>query len=249
MKYLINEDYSSIESSLLDIPSKFKTTGELLFKHRNIIKTFIVDNKCLNVKSFKIPNVINRFVYKYIRLSKAKRSFIYAQRLLDLGINTPIPVTYIEYFNWFGLKDSFYVSEQLDCDYVFKDIIGKNISDIEDILIAFTKFTHNMHKKGVYFIDHSPGNTLIKITEKGYDFFLVDLNRTRFLKKEVSLDLGIKNFYRLGSTPEMIEVMSKEYARLRGVDADYVLKKMMTLTMDHNVAVINKKAKRLKRKK
>ena len=244
MDCIVNSKFIELNAEILDIPKVFHTKGALLFQHRNIIKTMDINDITLNVKSFRIPHIINRFAYKYIRQSKAKRSYKYAEKLLSLGISTPQPVAYIENSNLLGLTESYYISLQSNCDYVFKDLLSKNICEIEDILIEFTRFTYKMHSKGVFFIDHSPGNTLISKTDNGYDFCLVDLNRTKFYNKEISLDLGIKNFYRLGSTPEMVEVMAKEYALLRGADEEYVLNKMMQQTMAHNLAVAKKKAKR-----
>ena len=165
---------------------------------------------------------------------------------MNLDIGTPQPIAFIEKSSLLGLNDSFYISRQIDVDYEFRALLSRDITEIREVLIAFTRFTHNMHKKGVYFIDHSPGNTLIKETSTGYDFYLVDLNRTKFYPEEISLELGIKNFYRLGSTPEMVEVMAKEYAKLRNVDENHVLSMMMKMTMKHNAAVAIKKAKRNK---
>lgn len=247
MKCIVNKEYAKISQEISKIPEVFETKGDLLFQHRNIIKTMEINGIMLNVKSFRIPHIINRIAYKYIRQSKAKRSYKYAEKLLSLDISTPKPVAYIEYSNLLGLTESYYISVQRDCDYVFKDLIPMNIDDIREILIEFTKFTYKMHKNGVFFIDHSPGNTLITKTNKGYDFCLVDLNRTKFYNQEISLDLGIKNFYRLGSTPEMVEVMAKEYAALRGVDEDYVLDIMMQQTVAHNIAVARKIEKRKNR--
>lgn len=241
-------DYKSdfLKEDVVNILDKFTREGTVLEEDRNVVKFFDYKGLSINVKAFKRPNIINRFAYKYIRPSKAKRSFLYAQRLVGLGIGTPQPIAFIEKSNFFGLNDSFYISKQIDVDYEFRALLTRNIIEIKEVLIAFTRFTYNMHKEGVYFIDHSPGNTLIKENANGYDFYLVDLNRTKFYPKEISIELGIKNFYRLGSTPEMVEVMAKEYAKLRSVDENYVLSMMMKLTMKHNAAVALKKAKRKK---
>src|SRR5690606_41915767 len=66
----------------------------------------------INIKSFKIPNKLNQFVYKYFRKSKARRSFEFATILLQKGIGTPAPVAFMENFNGLGLQKSFYASLQ-----------------------------------------------------------------------------------------------------------------------------------------
>jgi len=51
----------------------------------------------------------------------------------------------------------------------------------EIILRQFTKFCFDLHEKGIEFLDHSPGNTLIKkVGDQQYAFYLVDLNRMNF---------------------------------------------------------------------
>jgi hypothetical protein len=85
--------------------------------------------------------------------------------------------------------------------------------DHDAILRQFVKFTFELHEKGVEFLDHSPGNTLIKKTaENKYDFFLVDLNRMNF-HENMSFEQRMNNFRRLTPKKEMIAVMSNEYSR------------------------------------
>lgn len=244
MNYVINEKYNDLKDIILSIPDLFEKSNEVVAKGRNTIKIIETNGVRLNIKSFKIPNFVNRFAYKYARPSKAKRSFEYGSKLLAMGINTPEPVAYIEYTNLFGLTSSYYISIHEECDYTFRELIGRDINEIKDVLVEFTRFTYKFHLNGVYFIDHSPGNTLIKETDEGYEFSLVDLNRTIFYKEPLNIELGVKNFYRLGSTPEMVEVMAKEYADLRSVSPDIVLAKMMKMTMDHNNSVKKRNIRR-----
>ena len=69
-----------------------------------------------------------------------------------------------------------------------------------------------MHEKGIHFLDHSPGNTLIKKTDSGYDFYLVDLNRMNF--KTLTYDERLANFARLSPKDYMLDIISDEYAKL-----------------------------------
>jgi hypothetical protein len=81
---------------------------------RNVIKLFDLNGQTINIKSFKVPNIVNKVAYKYFRKSKAKRSFEYATILLENGIGTPQPLAYYENYNSIGLRDSYYVSEHLE---------------------------------------------------------------------------------------------------------------------------------------
>lgn len=247
MHYKINPSYSHLEKQILNIPRQIELEGDIIQDGRNLIKSIEIDGIQLNVKSFKKPNLINKYAYRYLRQSKAKRSFQYGSKLLDLGVSTPTPVAYIEFSKFGGLSRSYYISLQMPYDYTFRELIDQDINDVEEVLIQFTKFTFNFHKQGVYFIDHSPGNTLIKKENDGYRFSLVDLNRTKFIS--INLDLGIKNFYRLGSNEDMIRIMAREYAKLWEADESYVLEKMLELTMNHNKRIAKKKIKRKSKQK
>lgn len=191
---------------------------EVLQNGRNLIVKYELDsNNIINIKSFKTPNLINRIVYRYFRKSKARRSFEFANILLDKGVGTPKPVAYFENFNWLGLKDSYYVSEHLDNDLTFRELVeNPNFPDHENILRQFIRFSYDLHQKGIEFKDHSPGNTLIKRDLNGnYSFYLVDLNRMEFHSK-MSFESRMENLCRLTPKIEMIEVMAHEYALCSG---------------------------------
>ncbi len=203
----------------------FNSTG-ILFGDgkRNKIKLFEIAGKTINIKSFKEPNLINKIAYKYFRKSKSKRSFEYATILLEKGIGTPQPIAYFENQDFIGLKDSYYVSEHITPDFLFKDLIEKDTSslDLNQILEQFTQFTFRLHQQGIEFLDHSPGNSLFKKKENGtYEIFLVDLNRMKF-HDEMSFELRMKNLSRITPCQEMIRIISLEYAKLYKKDENIV---------------------------
>jgi len=180
---------------------------------RNIIKKITVDGIELNIKSFKIPNLVNKIAYKFLRKSKARRSFEYGNKLLKLGINTPKPIAFIEYSSLFFFQNSFYVSEQFPYDLTYRELINNHdYPDFELILRAFTRFTFKLHENGINFLDHSPGNTLIKKNKEGYEFYLVDLNRMKF--QNMSFEERMKNFAKLSPKDVMLAIMSDEYSKL-----------------------------------
>ncbi|HSD06761.1 lipopolysaccharide kinase InaA family protein [Flavobacterium sp.] len=215
MKYIINLAYKTSEAQVINFVKSFKTEG-ILFGDgkRNIIKLFDLDGKTINIKSFKIPNLVNKIAYKYFRKSKARRSFEYATLLLEKGIGTPEPIAFFENYNWIGLKDSYYVSEHLECDLTYRELVEiPEFPDNENILRQFTQFSFHLHQNGVEFLDHSPGNTLIKKSANGkYEFFLVDLNRMNF-HSQMDFDQRMKNLSRLTPQKDMVAIMSNEYAK------------------------------------
>lgn len=233
-----------IENLINNFPHSGKLFGD---GKRNVIKLFDLDGMTINIKSFKIPNLINKIAYRYFRKSKAKRSFEYATLLLERGIGTPQPVAFFENYNWLGLKDSYYVSEHLQCDLTYRELLEiPDYPDHDNILRQFTRFSYELHQKGIEFKDHSPGNTLIKKNIQGeYDFFLVDLNRMDFHEK-MPFELRMKNLCRLTNLKEMVVIMSNEYAKASGESEDLIFETLWKYTADFQEKFYRKK--RLKKK-
>ena len=212
------------------IISNFDSEGTVFGNQdRNTIKLFDLEGRTINVKSFKVPNLVNQIAYRFFRKSKAQRSFEYATKLRDLGIGTPEPIAYYEYRTPLAFKNSFYISEHLDCDLTYRELTTNlNYPEHEIILRAFTRFTYTLHEHNINFLDHSPGNTLIKKVEDGYAFYLVDLNRMEF--KPMDFKTRIKNFARLTIHRSMVEIMSDEYAKVSGEDYTKIVNLMWQLT-------------------
>lgn len=222
MKIKIQTNFKEKTTQIQNCIKNFHTIG-ILFGDgkRNKIKLFELDDKMINIKSFKIPNLINKLVYNYFRKSKARRSFEYATILLEKGIGTPQPIAYFENQDFIGLRDSYYISEHLNCDLTFRELVEiPDYPDHENILRQFTQFSFDMHEKGIEFLDHSPGNTLIKNNNNGqYDFYLVDLNRMNF-HLFMDFESRMKNLSHLTPKKEMIVIMSNEYSKFYTAQTD-----------------------------
>lgn len=216
MQLKIHSQFSNAKSILNGYIANFDSTGRLFGDgKRNTIKLFELDSRTINIKSFKVPNIINQFAYKFLRKSKARRSYEFANTLLEYQLGTPQPIAYAEDFSFFGLGKSYYVSEHLHTELTFRELVeNPDYADHDNILRQFVFFCFQLHEKGVEFLDHSPGNTLIKKMAYGqYAFFLVDLNRMNFHNK-MSFEMRMKNLSRLTPKKEMIAVMSNEYSKL-----------------------------------
>lgn len=228
----ISEEFQSQKVVLDDIIKHFDIKGEPFGNQdRNSLKLFHLEDKIINIKSFRIPNLVNQIAYKFFRKSKAQRSFEYANKLQDLNVGTPQPIAYYEFKTLFLFKKSFYISEQVNCDLTYRELTTDfSYPDYENILRAFTRFTFDLHEKGIHFLDHSPGNTLIKKVKSGYKFFLVDLNRMEF--KTLDFETRIKNFSKLTIHKSMVEVMSDEYAKCTDEDYNKIFNLMWKETED-----------------
>lgn len=229
-KIEIHQDYLEIQDQLLDSIDKFDKEGTKIGNgNRNSIKGFTIENFYVSIKFFKIPHFINKIAYRYFRKSKAERSFAHAKLLQEKGILTPSPIAFVEFFDLIGLQRSFYICTYLNFDLSYSDLVSNTAyPNHKDILIAFTAFTWDLHEKGIFFKDHSSGNTLIIENNGNYDFYLVDLNRMEF--KTLNFETRMKNFSRLSPHREMVEVMSQEYARLSNLPFQEVFDRMWFYT-------------------
>jgi hypothetical protein len=248
MSLFVNKIFISKEKELKNYIENFNSSGDLFGDgKRNIIKLFDLEGITVNIKSFKIPHLINKIAYKYFRKSKARRSYEYANRLIENGIGTPQPIAYAENFTLSGLEKSYYISEHLQTELTFRALVLQpDYPDHENILRQFTRFTFDLHQKGIEFLDHSPGNTLIKKESEGrYHFYLVDLNRMNF-HDVMDFDSRMKNFNRLTPKTEMLAVMSDEYAKLYDKKYDEVFAKMCFYTNDFQMKFHRKMARKKK---
>lgn len=217
---------SKYENLVLHIKNYFDAEDSTtLFKKRNTVKLIEFNGEKVIVKSFKIPHLLNQIVYRFFRDSKAKRSFENSLLLEKLGINTPKPIGYIEFQTLFCLKNSYYLSALCDYDFeiraVFKD---KNYPDRDRILEQFIAFTCDLHDKGVYHIDYSPGNILIKKQNDHYTFWIIDVNRMQFMS--LNDDLRMKNLAKLTFDEEDNRQLIYFYALKKGISRDVLSRRL-----------------------
>ena len=248
MKYLIHNKFKDLQERIVFLIDHFLIEGKILVNgQRNAIKLFEVEGITLNIKSFKRPNLINKIVYRYFRKSKARRSFEFASKLMEMQIGTPQPVAFFENYDFVGLKESYYACEHLENVFEFREIVQNEAFENRDFIIRkFTQFTFEMHEKGIEFLDHSPGNTLIRKNNDGsYSFFLVDLNRMQF-HETIDFKTRMKNLSKITHKKDMIEVMSNEYAKLSNGDETTIFETMWGLTADFQYRFHRKK--RIKKK-
>lgn len=220
MKKIINCKYQFLEKDLEKFIELFDKKGRLIKDSRNTLKKFNCNNKILVIKSFKTPNFFNKIIYNFFRKGKAQRSFEHAKRLISIGINTPEPIAYFEERTSIFLKRSFYVCEYVNYDFSIREVINNfELKKNKKIIRAFTKFTFKLHENKINFLDHSPGNTLIKYEDEKPKFYLVDINRMKFQNMKSSKRL--ENFSRISEKIEVIKLISKVYSNLSGLDFKY----------------------------
>lgn len=228
IRYFIAPGYEVLEEWLESLPEAYQSSGVSIFKDRNEVKVFNEKGFELNVKSFRITHFINRFAYVYIRGSKAARSFQNARVLLEAGASTPDPVAYVECISNGILGESFYISLQHQHDFTLRDVLDYQIPDRQNILIQWVRYTWLfLHKHGIYHLDYSPGNTLIKKEGDQYHFSVVDLNRMKFIS--VDFGKGIQNFRQLHTDAETLGLIASEYSTLCNASKEVATETLLKL--------------------
>ncbi len=224
-KKVINPKYQTLEGFINELPQTFDESGDVTYSARNTIKIFNVGAYTINVKSFKKPIFINQIAYVTIRNSKAKRSYLNAQKLLEMGFNTPSPIAYIEEKKYKILTNSYYLSVHEEFDGMLRELQSGTVESHKELIRQFTLFIAALHEKQVLHLDFSPGNILYKLKDGIYTFYLVDLNRMRF-DKPIDLDTACSSFRRLWGSDDMIRYMVEVYAKIRNIDEKVCIEKI-----------------------
>jgi Glycosyltransferases, probably involved in cell wall biogenesis len=211
----INPQYKETTNLMLRLRERFDKEGKTIYKGRNELKEFNIGAHSFIIKSYKRPNLINQIAYGIFRQSKAERAYLYAEELLKIGVGSPTPVGFFTERKWFLFNKSYFVSLKSECPYTYNDLNNCNLSlSKNSILKAIGKVTAILHNNNFLHKDYSGGNILFD--EKGERIEIIDLNR--MYKGKIDIENGCKNFERLSATPEMLEIMGREYAINRGFD-------------------------------
>jgi len=230
MNLTVNPEYNSLTNWIKDIPSFFSAKGETIYKSRNELKVFYTEFGKVVVKSFRVPHIINRFVYTFLRVSKAGRSYTYSMEILKRGFQTPQPVACIELFKNGLLFESYYVSFFSDYSLMRHFHFFKKVNEEDTgILKAFACYTAHLHEKGIYHTDYSPGNILYKKEGENIFFDLIDVNRIQF--KKVTEKMAHKSFHRMDLSIEMLEIVAREYAMQRRMDVEKSIAEIIRLNL------------------
>lgn len=224
MIYEINPKYTHTKPFIENIDQYFQASSEVLYDQRNVIRVVNYENEDYVVKAFKVPNLVNRFAYRYLRSSKAKRSFQYS---LKIGAElTPEPIAYIEQNKKAMLATSFYISKYFKYDHSIHEVlINKELENRSQILKEFADFTFKLHELEILHHDYSHGNILIKESDnsgENYEFKIIDVNRMEF--KSLDLKSRLENFARIKADNDDMAIIIGQYAKRMNLNAKTLLK-------------------------
>lgn len=249
MRVIVDSKYSFLKDFIESLPINFNRDGELLYEGRNVVKAFEHNGEKFVVKSFTGVSKLNRYIYRWIRKSKAQRSFEFSKLFIDNGIATPSPIAWIDKYKGLSLSESYYISNYTDWPPLLNFIGTK---EEETLLTHLAAFAYELHHKGIFHGDFNLTNILIGQGEGRPQFSLIDNNRTKF--KGYSLKRGACNFRRLTLERAHFIVIAKKYSELCGVEYETVFKEIIE-ARDKFVDKIKRKArvkswlKKLKRQK
>jgi len=224
MKIVLNPKYRKLENFVTDIPMLFDQKGELVYTARNQLKSYSVGGFEVIVKRYKKPHFINRIAYTYLRPSKAKRAYEYALRLLQIGVDSPAPVAYIEQYKGKLLTHGYFISVY-EKDYsLIRDLMDGTQKD-EALLKELSLYISDLHSKGILHLDMSPGNILYKKVGDHFHFTLIDINRMQFLPS-ISAEKRYKSFKRLSENTAILTEIARYYAIASNLDISESVEKI-----------------------
>jgi tRNA A-37 threonylcarbamoyl transferase component Bud32 len=219
------------EPHLKNLSESFEGVKDTIYQGRNVLKRLTWGQESIIIKSFAHPNILNRYIYRWVRKSKARRAYENAIELTKLNIITPLPIGYIEYHRDNCLSQSFYIYEEWSADSTIREVItDPRFPNRAEILAGLGKFAWKLHSKRVNFKDFSPGNILIKYSEPA-EFCLVDINRIKF--EPLSLKKRMRTFAWLWLDDHDLLFVIAGYAKACGNSESQSLKLALHYSRQH----------------
>ncbi len=104
-----------------------------------------IQGTTITIKYFKKISLANKFIYRYIRKSKAQRAYEHSLLILNKGFSTPSPIAYINCYKNGMLSQSYYLclySSDKPLETIFSLPVQESVKGLKafgDILIVCTK--------------------------------------------------------------------------------------------------------------
>lgn len=234
LKYQISEEALSSEDLcclVRSMPERFSNSGSVIYQGRNCIRVIAINGlesygiRQVVVKRYHRSNFIQRFDYSFFRHSKARRSYDHGRCMLNRGIGTPQPLAFIEEWHKGLYQCSYYVCA-FDDGFSFQNGMEHN----PQLVDACAHFVARMHQQGVVHGDLNPANILCRKDDSclyGYQFTLVDINRSRIFKEPAPLRKCRKDFETFCGEPSIYEQFVRQYSQARLVKGDPIMDRIL----------------------
>lgn len=217
--------HPTLQSFMSHIPEDFAAgKGTLLYDKRNQVRRFEVQTPPMPefpnvyiVKRFKHPNLMQNLCYSTFWHNKAQKAYLYAERLLKMGIQTPKPLAALTQRNAFGFIDRYYFVSTQVTDPSCWCLLDADFGEKAELIQALAQYLVQLHEKGFLHGDTNLSNFLWHKNEDGtYSFSVIDVNRSLFLDRPANRKEALTNLFRLTHSRSMLEQIVRSYAVARG---------------------------------
>ena len=215
-----------MQSFVRQLPERFGALGTVIYDgRRNQLRVMDSPMGRVVVKHFRKPGPVNRLAYTFVRTGKARRSFEYSRRLLDIGVDVPAPLAFVETYRGGLLADSYYVSECFPTDMELRAFARYDGADADAIMCMTAQILCRLYQADMFYRDFTPGNVLIHNTTMPVRVALVDVNRMSF--GPIAYRKEVYQLTRLYISDANLTMLVRHYARLRGLDEERFLADVM----------------------
>ncbi len=213
-----------MRSFMEQLPQNFaEGKGEILYDKRNQVRKFTSNGEGLPesiiVKRFKRPNPTQCLSYSTFWRNKAEKAYLYAERLLHMGIDTPRPLGALTQRNCLGFVRQYYFASTENQDDSCWRILDPNFADTDELIKALAYYLVSLHEKGFLHGDTNLSNFLWhKEADGSFHFAVIDVNRSKFLNRPATRKEALSNLFRLTHSQKMLERIVRQYALARNWD-------------------------------
>jgi hypothetical protein len=177
-----------------------------------VVRLSLDDKRAVEVviKAFRTRGVDK--LKGFFQASKARRAWRGSLALVEAGLDTPLPVAYLEKRRGLFLEKSYFLSEHISDAAEIRNLFLERPSPaLDQLLEDLACYLSRCTGSGIYHRDLSDGNILVgKNAEEQSQFFLLDTNRIR-CKRKVGALRGIKSLIRLGIPRERQKAFLAHY--------------------------------------
>ena len=222
MKICINPQYEHLRDDIMRVVAGDYVAVKVYCHKRNVVEKVVLQGGEYVVKTYKRPNLFNRIVYAFLRKSKGERAFQNARRLLDLGIDTPAPVAYVNVYKGALFSQGFYISEFVPYGTMREAFMDVNSGGVDVSLKKdFMSFAFFLHGKNVLPLDFNSGNIFYHydVATGEYRFALTDINRMRFGRRPSVFEV-MRSFEQFGVQVDALYKLAVYYSSYTGRDLE-----------------------------
>ena len=233
MKYVVSEAYRQYADFIDRIPQLFaQGEGTVIYRQRNEVRRMEYQGKTFIVKCYKKVNPIQQVVYTFFRKTKAERAFLYAQKFRERGIETPHEIAFIETSAYGLFNVGYFISEECSWRSSALDLREVEVFD-RRLGRAVMEHIVLMHSRGILHGDLNLTNFLYQQRkDNGYDFKMIDTNRSHFINGMPSDEQCLKNLVRITHRRDLYEFLIGQYAEIRKWNVEETIRQAHLL-LDH----------------